>query len=131
MCDNNSKIDIYRKRHLLIAELIDAWRLIPRAVGISYIWLVAHVTIWYMNLKPYILEGCDVDKLGETCLITSPSTQEAVLLTAAYGLGAAIFAFYTNTGRKWGEGVKAWNNVKTKFDKPKPPTLPLEDDSTQ
>lgn len=109
--DDFSKIDIYRRRHLLFAELIDAWRIIPRAVVGAYFWLAIHSVIWYMNLKPYILEDCDISKLGETCIINSPSTQHAVVLTAVFGLGAGIFGFYAKSGRNWSEGVKSWKGL--------------------
>lgn len=99
--------DTYRRRHLAVAEFIDAWRIVPRFLVIGYIWLLVHVTLWYMNLEPYILDGCDVAKLGKECLVQAPSTQHAALITAIVGVAAAIFGLYTSSGKKW-NGFTSW-----------------------
>lgn len=112
----NKDIDTYRRRHLFIAELIDAWRLIPRLVVGLYIWLAIYVILWYIGLDPYILKGCNIDKLGEVCIVQAPATQHAVALTSVFGLGAAVFGFYAGTGRKW-NGFTPWKNSVTKSSK--------------
>lgn len=102
-------IDAWRKFHLAIAEWIDAWRIIPRAVVILFGYGAYEVTRWYMNLQPYLLEGC-VEQGGKIaeCLISAPTTQHTALLSALFALAAAVFAFYTNAGRKW-NGFSHWN----------------------
>jgi len=102
-------VDSWRKFHLSVAEWVDAWRIIPRGVVILFGYGVYHVTKWYMELAPYLLEGCI--KAGGTvpeCLISAPTTQHTALLSALFALAAAVFAFYSNAGRKW-NGFSHWN----------------------
>lgn len=119
---NMADIDSWRKFHLAIAEWIDAWRIIPRGVVILFGYGVYHVTSWYMNLVPYILEGC-VEAGGtiSECLMQAPTTQHTALLSALFALAAAVFAFYTGAGRKW-NGFSHWNNKQddVKQQDPKP-----------
>ena len=61
-----------------------------------------------MNLEPKIIENCNVELLKEVCVISAPSTQHAALVTAVIGIAAAIFAFYTTSGKKW-NGFTNWN----------------------
>ena len=123
MCNKDkSKVDIYRKRHLMFAEMIDAWRLIPRGVVAGYIWLMAYTILWYMGLEPYMLDGCNVELLKGDCVINAPTTQHTSLITAVAGLGVGIFGFYAKSGRNWGEGVKPWNAQQKKVE-PKPQVL--------
>ena len=105
-------VDSWRKTHLAIAEFIDAWRLIPRGVVVLFGYGAYKVTEWYMHLSPYILEGC-VEAGGKVaeCLIEAPTTQHTALLTGLFALAAAVFAFYTNAGRKW-NGFTHWNTDK-------------------
>lgn len=105
-------IDSWRKFHLAIAEWVDAWRLIPRAVVGLFGYGVYGVTKWYMELKPYMLEGCQSDVVKD-CLIQAPTTQHTALLTAMFALAGAVFAFYSNAGRKW-NGFSPWNKPVVK-----------------
>lgn len=102
-------IDSWRKFHLAIAEWIDAWRIIPRAVVILFGYGVYGVTKWYMSLEPRLLEGC-VEAGGKVaeCIVQAPTTQHTALLSAMFALAAAVFAFYSNNGRKW-NGFSHWN----------------------
>ena len=102
-------IDAWRKGHMAVAEWVDAWRLIPRVLVAGYAYLLYKVVKWYMNMTPYMLEGCDVDKLAENCLIMAPTTQHAALVTAVVGIAAAVFGLYAGSGRKW-NGFTKWNN---------------------
>lgn len=114
-------IDSWRKFHLAIAEWIDAWRLIPRGVVLLFGYGVYSVTKWYMELKPYLLDGCVAAGGSVTeCLISAPTTQHTALLSAMFALAAAVFAFYSNAGRKW-NGFSPWN---------KPPVKREESDSS-
>lgn len=102
-------VDSWRKIHLAIAEWVDAWRIIPRAVVALFGYGAYSVTKWYMSLQPYVLDECV--KAGGTvaeCLVQAPSTQHTALLTALFALGGAVFAFYSNNGRKW-DGFVTWN----------------------
>jgi len=108
-------IDSWRKVHLAVAEFVDAWRIIPRAVVVVFSYGVYGVTTWYMNLKPYILEGCvkAAESVPTECIVQAPTTQHTALLTAMFALAAAVFAFYSNNGRKW-NGFSHWNTNESK-----------------
>jgi hypothetical protein len=104
-------IDAWRKFHLALAEFVDAWRIIPRAVVVMFGWGSYEVVKWYIKLEPYMLEGC-VEAGGTVaeCLIQAPSTQHTALVSALFALAAAVFAFYSNNGRKW-NGFTHWNQI--------------------
>ncbi len=118
-------IDAWRKFHLAIAEWFDAWRILPRAVVILFGYGAYHVTRWYMNLSPYILENCiEVGGKVSECIVAAPTTQHTALLSALFALAAAVFAFYTSAGKKW-NGFSNWNNPPKNDQPPKdnpPPT---------
>lgn len=102
-------IDSWRKFHLALAEFVDAWRVIPRAVVALFGYGAYHVTSWYMHLEPYIVKGCmEAGGTVSECLIQAPTTQHTALVSALFALAAAVFAFYTNSSRKW-NGFSHWN----------------------
>ena len=111
-------IDRYRKAHLAVAEAIDAWRIFPRALVAGYAWVFWTVISWYMNLEPFIPE--DVKHLTLTAddavklMVQVPTTQHAVLISAVVGVAGLVIGIYTNTGRKWGEGIKKWEEPEDK-----------------
>lgn len=107
--------DKFRKAHLAMAEAIDAWRVIPRAMVAGYAYLVYKVIDWYMDLHPYFIDGCA--KEITRCFVDAPSTQHSVLVSAVIGLGAAIIGFYVNTGRKWNEPFIKWDDTKKLVEK--------------
>lgn len=116
---NFRDVDNWRKFHLAIAEWVDAWRIIPRAIVVMFGYGAYHVTKWYMNLAPYVLEECV--KAGGTaaeCIVQAPTTQHTALVSALFALSAAIFAFYSNNGRKW-DGFISWNKDITERSIPK------------
>jgi len=92
------------------AEIMDAWRVVPRALVTGYAILVVKVVIWYMNLEPSI--PSDLKPFIQTASDASlaihdqPSTQHAALVTAVIGFGAAVFGLYANTGRRWDGSYK-------------------------
>ena len=100
-------IDTWRKGHLAIAEWIDAWRLIPRALVGGYVFLLYKVINWYMDLEPHLIPNCVSDNAVD-CIVQAPSTQHAALVTAVVGISAAVFGLYTTSGKKW-NGFTPWN----------------------
>lgn len=76
---------VYRPqtKALYYAELIDAWRIIPRTILFSYAGLVYWITDWFMTMD-------------------NPTTQQAALATTVAGTVAAVIGLYQHTGRKWG-----------------------------
>lgn len=71
---------------LLIAEIADAWRLAPRVSISAYSYLLWYTIEWFKDLP-------------------NPTTQQTTLVSIVAGLAAVIFAFYVNTGRKWGSSA--------------------------
>lgn len=69
---------------LKYAEIIDAYRVIPRLLLIGFGYLVWHVVEWFTGLEV-------------------PTTQQAAFVSAVVGIAAPISAFYFQTGRKWGD----------------------------
>ncbi len=103
-----NNIDTWRKGHMAVAEAVDAWRIVPRLIVAGYAAMMWVVVKWYMDLKPSIIEGCDIELIKEACISSAPSTQHAAVLTAVVGVAAAVFAFYANSGRQW-NGFTHWN----------------------
>lgn len=64
------------------AEIVDAWRLVPRGILIAFGYLVWTVVNWYMSLP-------------------TPTTQHAALVTTVIGASAAVIGLYNNSGRSW------------------------------
>lgn len=69
---------------LKYAEILDAYRIVPRAILLGFGYLVYSVVQWFMGLD-------------------DPTTQQAAFVSAVVGITAPITAFYFNTGRKWGK----------------------------
>ena len=69
---------------LTVAELIDAYRIVPRIILIGYSLLTWNVVSWYMA-QP------------------DPSMQHTVLVTAIVGVIAPIAGLYQSSGRKWAQ----------------------------
>lgn len=125
-------IDAWRKLHMSMAEFIDAWRIIPRAVVILYgigMWKIAE---WYMSLEPYLIKDCNVELLKEKCIVEAPTTEHMALVTAVLAVAAAVFGLYTNSGKKW-NGFTHWNptNPSTGEKNPEPPPQRRAEDQKQ
>lgn len=65
------------------AEVIDAWRIIPRIILLFYGLMVWDVVTWYMALA-------------------TPTTTQMGLVTTIVGTAALVIGLYNNSGRKWG-----------------------------
>lgn len=100
-------IDGFRRSFLAMAEMLDAFRIFPRLLVGGYTYILYSTITWYMNLEPTLIADCDVELLGQTCIVAAPSTQHAALVTAVVGVAAAIFGLYANSGRKW-NGFTPW-----------------------
>ena len=114
---NFGDIDVWRKGHMAMAEAIDAWRLIPRALTFGFGLLMWKLAMWYTQLETKMVEGCDVQLLKEACVSVAPNTQHAVILTVVVGAATAIFGLYTSSGKKW-NGFTPWNKAKPAEEKP-------------
>lgn len=107
-------VDRVRKAILASAEFIDAWRVAPRLLVLGWGFVLYKVITWYMSLQSYVVENCPVEVV-ESCIVHAPNTQHATLVTALVGASAAVFAFYTNSGRKW-NGFVPWNKKEDTSD---------------
>lgn len=112
----------FRKKALQLAEVADAWRIVPRVLVTLYGTLVFSLYSWYKSLSTVELVECDsallrtlvelgtsVERAYEmSCVVTGitggPTTEQNIFVTAIIGLATGIFAFYVNSGRKWDAG---------------------------
>jgi hypothetical protein len=113
----------FRHISLIIAESIDAWRVIPRAILIIYGTLVFKLYIWFRSIPTYVQEQCDSDiitslmnsgiSLEEAKVIAcqvidvvgGPTSAQSAFVTTIIGLSTGIFGLYVATGRKWERGL--------------------------
>jgi len=108
-------VDVVRRRHLAIAEAVDAWRVIPRLLVAFYGVLFYEVIKWYMALEPHLpkevlplIEKMTPEQI-QALMIQAPTTQHTALVTAVVGISAAFFGLYTNSGKKW-NGFTPWKD---------------------
>lgn len=78
---------------LTVAEMIDAFRIVPRVVLVLYSMLVYIVVTWFMG-------------------IPTPLTQHAALVTTVVGMAAVVIGLYQKSGRTWGDKL----NITVKKD---------------
>ena len=64
---------------LQFADVIDAYRIFPRAFIATYLYLLIETTKWFMSLP-------------------EPNASQAGLISVVVGAGAAWFGLYTSTG---------------------------------
>lgn len=70
------------QRILNWAEVVDAYRLVPRLLLVGYGWMLARVSLWFMAL-------------------VEPSGPQAAFVATVWGAAVGITGFYVSTGRKW------------------------------
>lgn len=71
-----------KQKFLAIAEVIDAYRLIPRIILIGYGVIVWVVTFWFMGLD-------------------DPTATQMGFVNVIWGAAGIISGWYMSTGRKW------------------------------
>ena len=67
---------------MLTAEVIDAYRTMPRVLVAGYAYLVWDTVQWFQQLA-------------------DPSSQHAFLVSTVVGGAAAVFGLYVNSGKAW------------------------------
>lgn len=113
----------FRRISLIIAESVDAWRIIPRTILILYGTLVFNLYTWYRSIPTHINEQCDASVLtvllGQglsleeakviACsvidIVGGPTSAQNMFVTTIIGLSTGIFGLYVATGRKWERGL--------------------------
>src|SRR5690554_4917628 len=106
-------------RSIQFAEVLDAWRIVPRVLVALYGLLVYKIYQWYKSigtsekmecdntiLNTLIENGLDPTRAMEMActvvdVVGGPTAEQTVLVTSVMGLATAIFGFYVNTGRRW------------------------------
>lgn len=67
---------------LQIAEIVDAYRAVPRILLMGYALLLWHSSAWFMSLP-------------------DPTSQQTTFVSILWGACGLITGWYFNTGRKW------------------------------
>ena len=84
--------DNKKKSWLNVAEVFDAWRIIPRAVLVSVLafagFYIYDISMWYMGL-PAIERTAGVSGFA------------GVTIPALFGLAGKMIDWYLKTGRSW------------------------------
>lgn len=105
---------------LRIAEVIDAYRIFPRIVLLSFMISVGVIVHWYLSFEDKPVVECNDTLLlgllekGHTLVAAEKVACRQVgvvdrpmgyttLISVFIGASAAVFGFYTGTGRKWNE----------------------------
>lgn len=114
----------YKDNLIHVAEIIDAWRIVPRLLVLAYMYLVMKLYIWFTAIKTFPEKVCDVNMLKYlndkgfdltnamdiACRITDivggPTTAQSMFVTTVTGLSVGIFGLYASTGRRWGSSSK-------------------------
>ncbi len=86
-----TRMDKIKDFFLHWAEIIDAWRVAPRAVLAFYAYMILKTSLWFMDLE-------------------SPTPEQSAFVMAIWGTAALIFNFYAKSGRAWGPQIE-WTNV--------------------
>jgi uncharacterized membrane protein len=109
----------FRQASLVMAETVDAWRLIPRVMIIAYGALVVNLYSWYKSIPTFIQQKCDAAVLkifmdggmvlhqaqALACTVNDvvggPTPAQSAFVTTIIGLSTGIFGLYTATGKRW------------------------------
>jgi hypothetical protein len=113
----------FRHISLVIAESVDAWRIIPRTILVLYSTLVFNLYLWYKSIPTYVQEQCDPSVLrvlmelqmsveeakvfacSVVDIVGGPTAAQSAFVTTIIGLSTGIFGLYVATGRKWERGL--------------------------
>ena len=78
--ENEKDPDNPWQRWIWLSQMIDAWRIFPRAFLGVYIYLLYYCTMWFMALE-------------------APSFEQSGLISIVVGAGAAWFGLYAGTSK--------------------------------
>jgi hypothetical protein len=115
----------FKEWALILAETFDVWRIVPRMIVMLYGFLVWSMYTWYKTIPTYVQTKCDAaliellmgrsipfDKIRDmACYVVGttggPTTEQTTFVTIIISLSSAIFALYTNSGKKWDGNSKS------------------------
>ena len=127
---------------LVLAETVDAWRIIPRVMLLAYGALVMNMYMWYKSIPTFIQEKCDAAVLqlfiqggmalqqaqSLACTVVDvvggPTAAQSTFITTIIGLSAGIFGLYTATGKRWETFDYSQRNFDDNIPQYTPPTTP-------
>lgn len=92
-------MDLKKPLLMKTAEVVDAWRVVPRLVLVAYGALTLHVVNWFMT-------------------IPEPTTSQMVLVTTISGLSAAVIGLYNNSSKNWNEYNREFTDRVLKLNDP-------------
>ena len=78
--ENEREPDNPYQKWICLSNMIDAWRIFPRAFLSVYIFLLYYATMWFMDLP-------------------DPSLEQSGLISVIVGAGAAWFGLYAGTAK--------------------------------
>ena len=78
--ENEKEPDNPYQKWIWLSNMIDAWRIFPRAFLSVYIFLLYYATMWFMDLP-------------------APSLEQSGLISVIVGAGAAWFGLYAGTAK--------------------------------
>jgi len=78
--ENEKEPDNPYQKWIWLSNMIDAWRIFPRAFLSIYIFLLYYSTMWFMNLP-------------------DPTLEQSGLISVIVGAGAAWFGLYAGTAK--------------------------------
>jgi len=78
--ENEREPDNPWQRWIWLSNMIDAWRIFPRAFLSVYIFLLYYCTMWFMDLQ-------------------DPTFEQSGLISIVVGAGAAWFGLYAGTAK--------------------------------
>lgn len=118
------------------AEIVDAWRVVPRVVLSAYAYLVGYMIIFILKYENVEKIQCD-DKVLDVMLknghsiveaqeaacrvvdIIGPPTSWITLVSVIVGASAAVFGLYSSGRKDWSTPPAFWNGGSHKKEEPK------------
>lgn len=93
---------------LNVAEVLDAFRVVPRIIMVGYAVVVVQVTLWFMGIE-------------------TPSATQMGFVNVIWGAAGLLSGWYMSTGRKWDKDT--YKMIRTadgfgSFEGPKSPNEP-------
>lgn len=129
------KLNTFRSWAMAGAEVIDAWRIVPRVILVAYGSLVWYLTQWYLSIETFTKTECSADVLKVlldknipleqaqhiACTVVDtvggPTNGYTVLVTTICGLSTLVIGLYHNSSKDWSKSILPWNFGKCKNDK--------------
>lgn len=127
----DERLHKFRKLQLAGAEMVDAWRIIPRIVLAGYSYLVGYMVWFFLTqnnvpkvdcnaavLKVLLDQGEGLAQAQEVAChvvdVLGPPTSLTSLVSVIVGASAAVFGLYGKGSRDFSHPPAYWNGSKEK-----------------